>query len=54
MPDRMNTLPRCLWPLERLARLAWWRWARRDLQHKNAADPGIPEIVLTIHRLEQS
>lgn len=38
--------------LRRLS-LLWWRWARRELQHKNAAHPDLPRIVRRIRELER-
>jgi hypothetical protein len=33
-------------------RLAWWRWAGRELTRRNPLHPDLPAIVLRIHALE--
>ncbi len=39
-------------PLFRLLALAWWRWARTELQQRDPMHPDLPTVVLTINRLE--
>lgn len=39
---------RALRPLVREALIAYYRWARHDLQHKN---PHHPDLLLIVHRL---
>ncbi len=40
-------------PLFRLLALAWWRWARRELQRRDPCHPDIPRIVLRIAELDR-
>jgi hypothetical protein len=32
--------------------LAWWRWARRDLQHKDPLHADLPKIIERVSDLE--
>ena len=36
-----------------LLALAWWRWARRELQQINPSHPDLPRIVLRVSHFEQ-
>jgi hypothetical protein len=35
-----------------LLQLAWWHWARENLQRVDPMHPDLPGIVLRIHALE--
>lgn len=41
-------------PVLNLIRLAWWRWAQRELQHRDPTHPDLPQIVHRIRDLERA
>lgn len=48
----MNALLRPLRPLLRLAQIAWFNWARRELQQRDPTHPDLPLIVRRLRDLE--
>lgn len=45
---------RGLIPIWRMWCLAWWRWARRELQQRDPFHPDLPGIVRRIRDIERA